>query len=167
MPSSWRQISNPAYYGLAFALAFVLSVVMLITDKNLQTDFGSLSSGYYFHWYVILATAVADLAGAALLFALRSRSAVKAGVVGSGLLIALFVGVIVTYSQVGFSSATDFADYLFGITYSGGDVRYLYDVLLGVYVATFFWGVGLLVRSYLAARAPRGEREGERSPPPG
>ena len=134
-----RTMADPRVYGLPFLLAFALSVVMLVTDKNLQTDFGSVPA-YYAHWYVVLATAVLDLVGAALLLAVRGRTVFKVGVIGSGLLALLFVADIFTYSQVGFSSASAFANYLFGVTYFGGDVRYLYDVLLAVYVATFLWG---------------------------
>ncbi|MGA8603631.1 MAG: hypothetical protein WB788_01005 [Thermoplasmata archaeon] len=146
MVESERAVPNPIFFSAAFGLAFALSVVMLVTDTNLQTDFGTVSSGYYVHWYVILGTAVADLIGVALLLLLRSRTAVKLCTVGSGLLVAVFLGAIFTYSQVGFASATDFANYLFGVTYSGGDIRYLYDILLAVYIATFLGGaVGLLM----------------------
>lgn len=136
-----RTLPNPIFFSAAFVLAFVLSVVMLITDKNLQTDFGAMSSGYYFHWYVILGTAVADLVGVALLLALRSRTAVKLGVLGSALVILILVSAIFTYGQVGFASASDFANYLFGITDSTGNIRYLYDALLATYIGTFLWGV--------------------------
>jgi len=144
MAKETRALPNPAFYSLPFFLAFALSVVMLITDTNLRTDFGAMSSGYYSHWYVVLGTAVADLGGAIVLLLVRSRLAFKLGVVGSGLLTVLFFAVILTYSQVGFASATDFANYLFGITYSGGDIRYLYDVLLAVYFATFLGGIAVL-----------------------
>jgi hypothetical protein len=147
----------PALYSLAFLVAAILSFVMLATDKNLQTDFGTVSSGYFVHWYVVLATAIADLAGAALLLVLRSRTAVKLGVVGSALLTLMLVGVIATYSQVGFASATAFAQYLFGVTYFGGDIRYLYDLLLATYVGTFVIGVvGLALTREVQAPAPNG-----------
>ena len=133
-------------YGVFFLVAFGLTVVMLWTDTNLRTDFGTVSSGYYAHWYVVLVTGLADLLGAGLLLALRSRRALQAGVAGSGLLALIFVGDILTYSQVGFSSASQFADYLFGVTYYGGDIRYLYDALLAFYVATFLVGI-VLVRT--------------------
>ena len=131
----------PVVYSLAFLLAAILSFVMLATDKNLQTDFGTVSSGYFVHWYVVLATGIVDLVGVALLLVLRSRAAVKLGVVGSALLALMFLGVIATYAQVGFSSASAFAQYLFGVTYYGGDIRYLYDLLLATYVGTFLLGV--------------------------
>jgi len=155
-----RVVPNPIFFSAAFVLAFAFSVVMLITDTNLQTDFGSMSSGYYAHWYVILGTAVADLIGVALLLLLRSRTAVKLCTLGSALVVVVFLGAIFTYSQVGFASASDFANYLFGITYSGGDIRYLYDVLLAVYIATFLWGVvGLaMTRGTAANGAPTRER---------
>jgi len=159
MASKPRLLPNPAFYSLPFLLAFALTVVMLMTDTNLRTDFGTVSSGYFSHWYVVLVTAVADLVGAALLLFLRTRTALKVGVVGSGLLVALFLGVIFTYSQVGFSSASDFANYLFGVTYYGGDVRYLYDVLLAVYIATFLAGVVMLAltRRPRVSSGPSGE----------
>lgn len=151
MVSDRKAVPNPIFYSGAFVLAFALSVVMLLTDTNLQNDFGSMSSGYYLHWYVVLGTAIADLVGAALLIALRSRTAVKLGVIGSGLLVVLFLGDIATYSQVGLASASDMANYLFGVTYYGGDIRYLYDLLLAVYIATFLWGVAGLAMSRGAA----------------
>jgi hypothetical protein len=133
-------------YSLPFLLAAALTVVMLATDTNLRTDFGTITGGYFVHWYAVLATAIADLVGAALLLLLRSRGAVKLGVVGSALLTAIFLGVIATYAQVGFASASDFAQYLFGVTYFGGDIRYLYDVLLATYLGTFVVGlVGLVL----------------------
>jgi hypothetical protein len=140
-----RRTWFPILYGVLFLTTAALTTVMLVTDKNLQTDFGTVSSGYFVHWYGVLVTAVADVIAAGLLFLLRSRTAVKLGVIGSGVLALVFVGIIFTYSQVGFSSAGDFAQYLFGVTYFGGDIRYLYDLLLGTYVFTFVCGaVGLV-----------------------
>ena len=155
MSDKARPVPNPIFYSGAFVLAFALSVVMLMTDTNLQTNFGTTSM-YYAHWYVVLGTAVADLVGAALLLTFRSRTAVKLGVIGSGLLVVLFLGVIATYSQVGFASAGDFANYLFGVTYFGGNIRYLYDVLLATYLGTFVWGVAglLLSRNEIPSAQP-------------
>ncbi len=133
--------------GALFALAFALSVVMLVTDQNLRTDFGTISSGYYAHWYVVLVTAVADAAGAALLWTVRERRTLVGGTIGAGLLVAVFLGDILTYSQVGFSSASQFAQYLFGITYYGGNIRYLYDAVLAVYVVAFAVGLASVLLS--------------------
>ncbi len=142
----------PAIYSLLFLLGAGLSFVMLATDTNLRTDFGTMSSGYFLHWYGVLAIAVADLVGAGLLLLVRTRTAVKIGVVGSGLIVVAWLGVTLTYSQVGFASASSFARYLFGITYYGGDIRYLYDALLAVYLLTFLaGGVDLLVTRHAQA----------------
>lgn len=150
----------PTVYGLAFLLAAVLSVVMLATDKNLQTDFGALSSGYYAHWYAVLGMAVVDVIGAGLLIAFRSRTLVKVGVVGSGLFAVALVAVIFTYAQVGFASASDFANYLFGVNYYGGYLRYLYDALLATYLGTFVLGIaGLALTRTTNSSAPAGERQ--------
>ena len=135
----------PPIYSLAFLVAAGLSVLMLMTDKNLQTDFGTMSSGYYAHWYAVLAMTVADVVAAALLLLLRSRVSVKLVTAGSGLLTVALLGVILTYQQVGFASAMAFANYLFGVTYFGGDIRYLYDVLLATDIVTFVGGVVGLV----------------------
>lgn len=134
---------------------------MLATDNNLRTDFGTVTSGYYLHWYVVLITGLADLAGAALLATLATRKAILGGVVGSGLLALVFVGDILTYSQVGFSSPSSFADYLFGITYYGGNIRYLYDLLVAVYLATFVGGLILFWRT--RESAPGVPAEGQKS----
>jgi hypothetical protein len=146
-----------AYAGF-FLVAFALTVVMLVTDRNLRTDFGSVS-GYYLHWWVVLITGVADILGAALLLALGSRRAVSGGVLGSALIAAIFLGDIATYSTVGFASASAFAKYLFGVTYSGGDIRYLYDILLAVYIATVIYGCIVLLATRSGVRAA--PREGE------
>ena len=144
----------PMVYSIPFFVAAGLSVLMLFTDKNLQTDFGTVSSGYFDQWYLILATALADVIGGALLLVLRSRRAVLMGVVGSGLLAGLLLGGIFTYQQVGFASASQMANYLFGITYYGGDIRYLYDVLLATYLATFLGGAVGLLATRSAHHAP-------------
>lgn len=141
----------PRLYGLLFLLAAALSVTMLVTDTNLRTDFGSVSSGYAPHWYVVFATAIVELGGALGLLLRPSRLAVKAGVAGSGLLALLFLGDIATYAMVGFPSASAFARYLFGIDYFGGNIRYLYDLLLAVYLATLGAGAALLYRTRTVA----------------
>jgi hypothetical protein len=147
------------FYSIAFFVAFALGVVMLVTDKNLRTNFGYMSSGYFLHWYVILLVTIATVVGGALLVLVRSRMSVKAGVVGSGLIVAIFLGDILTYGEVGngfFKSPSSFANYLFGVTYYGGDIRFLYDAMLGVYIAAFIAGIVLLstTRKNPASSAP-------------
>ncbi len=148
-------------YSVLFFVAAVLAIVMLLTDKNLQTDFGSKPSGsmffgYFLHWWAVALAAVATLVGGVLLLAVRSRRAIAGGVVGSALLSLVFLGDIAAYSASGFASAGDFAKYLFGITYGGGDIRYLYDALLSVYLFTFFLGLGLYrVTRPLPGETPR------------
>lgn len=148
----------PALYSLLFLLAGGLSILMLVTDKNLQTNFGTVSSGYFAHWYAVLVMAVADFVGAGLLIALRSRTAVKLGVAGSAVLALALLAAIFTYQQVGFSSAMDMANYLFGVTYYGGDIRYLYDALLATDLGTVVVGVVGLVLTR-DTRAPAGPQE--------
>ncbi len=130
--------------SLLYFVATALAIWMLLSDQNLRTDFGTLSNGSYAHWYAVLAMAIVSGAGGVLLATVRSRWAIWAGTIGAALLALAMVGDIFTYAQVGFSSAWDFAQYLFGITYYGGDVRYLYDALLAVYIITAIVGAVLL-----------------------
>ncbi|MGA7923742.1 MAG: hypothetical protein WCA77_07185 [Thermoplasmata archaeon] len=135
--------SIPVIYSLAFVVAAALGILMLVTDTNLQTNFGTAPK-YFIHWYAVLAMVVADLIGVGLLLALRSRTAVKLGVIGSALLSVAMVAVVFTYQEVGFASMMQFANYLFGVTSYGGDIRYLYDVLLAVDIVTAVGGAVLL-----------------------
>lgn len=138
-----------ALFGLLLLLDLVVAVVMLATDKNLQTDFGA-TSPYYAHWYGVLAMGALDgLVGIAVLATafipsrasrVSMRKWVLRGALGWSILaIAAMVGVVETYQQVGFSSMSQFAQYLFGVTAYPGALSYipwLYDMLLGCYVVT-------------------------------
>jgi hypothetical protein len=151
-------------YSLAFVVAGVLSVVMLVTDKNLQNNFGTVSSGYFVHWYAVLGMAILDFAGAGLLIAVGTRRMAQIGVIGSALFALAMVADIATWSLVGFSSPTSFADYLFGVTYFGGDIRYLFDALLAAYIATSAVGaVGLRLTRDAPHSAPTGAPSGSSS----
>jgi len=130
-------------YAPFFLLAFALSVGILLTDRNLRTSFGPVSHGDYTLLYVLLVTALADLVAASLLLFAPVRRAILGGTAGAGLQVLVLTGDILAYREVGFATAADFARYLFGVTYYGGDIRYLYDVLLAVYLVTF--GVGLVL----------------------
>ncbi|MEM0129274.1 MAG: hypothetical protein QXG65_03825 [Thermoplasmata archaeon] len=138
--------------GILFLIATALAVTMLLTDTNLRTNFGTLSSGYYLHWYAVLAMAAVSVLGAGLLIGLRSRATILGSAIGSGLLALAMVADIATYAEVGFSSASSFAQYLFGITYYGGDIRYLFDVLLATYLVTF--GLSLAALAWTRASRP-------------
>jgi hypothetical protein len=149
--------------GLAalLLLDFVVSVIMLITDKNLQTDFGGAKM-YYAHWYGVLAMGLVDLAGAmvVILFAFPASGEGRpgwlrrqVGLVALGwsvLAIVAMVGIVETYSQVGFSSESQFSKYLFGTTAYPGALSYipwLYDFLLVCYVLTAIVAVLAIWRS--------------------
>jgi hypothetical protein len=164
METSWMKRRFPRMYSLAFVVAGVLSVVMLLTDKNLQNNFGTVSSGYFVHWYAVLGMAIVDFAGAGLLLGVGTRRMAQIGVIGSALFALAMVADIATWSLVGFSSPTSFADYLFGVTYFGGDIRYLFDALLGVYLGTSVVGaVGLRLSRDVSLPAPAGAPAGSSS----
>ena len=139
-----------AAFGALLLADFVVAAVMLVTDKNLQTDFGAVAP-YYLHWYGLLAMGVLDLLFALPLLAFwspmmvqRTSLSVRSRLVGAAfawtvLAIVASLGIVVTYSQVGFSSAGQFAQYLFGVTAYPGAFSYipgLYDLLVALYIVT-------------------------------
>jgi hypothetical protein len=153
-------------FGTVLFVAFLVSVVMLVTDKNLQTDFGAVSP-YYLHWYGVLAMAIVDLVVAAALFgtsrsAMRDRmsaSTRRAGVIAAVawvvIAIVVMVGIVATYSQVGFANMGQFEQYLFGVTPYSGALSYipwLYDLLLAVYIVAL--GVGAFATQRAAPTVP-------------
>lgn len=139
-----------AALGLLLLIDFVLAVVMLVTDKNLQTDFGA-QSPYYLHWYGVLVMGVVDLLLALVLLAFSSlpvltsmSASVRRGVVigalaWAALAIVAMLAIVATYGQVGFSTASQFAQYLFSVTPYPGALSYIpwfYDLTLAMYVVT-------------------------------
>ncbi|MGI0128727.1 MAG: hypothetical protein ACREDE_05605 [Thermoplasmata archaeon] len=156
-----------AAFGLLLLIDFVLAVVMLATDKNLQTDFGG-QSPYYLHWYGVLAMAILNLLVGIGLIAyaavpkLKAMSPSARRGVGIGALawtviaILAMLSIVATYSQVGFSNAMQFAQYLFGVTpYPNVQsyIPWLYDLLLAAYVLTAVVGA-LALRRTASVRTP-------------
>jgi hypothetical protein len=154
--------------GLLLFVDFLVAVVMLATDKNLQTDFGAIPGGYYSHWYGVLALAVVTLLASLAVFSLASPmmtmkmprtrpSMVLFAALGwSVLVVVAMVGIVETYSQVGFASANDFAKYLFGTTAAAGSLPYipwLYDLMLGLFALTAIVAAAAAWRARCAARA--------------
>ncbi|MCI4334483.1 MAG: hypothetical protein L3K04_02475 [Thermoplasmata archaeon] len=160
-----RNRPGPDKIRLALAalllLDFVVAVVMLVTDKNLQTNFGA-QKAYYSHWYGVLAMALVDVVGATvvLVFSFPSSADGTPGLlrrhVGlvalawSLLAVLAMVGIVESYSQVGFPSMTEFEKYLFGTSAYPGALSYipwLYDFLLACYLLTAVVAVIVVWRS--------------------
>ncbi|OWP57355.1 MAG: hypothetical protein B2I17_01590 [Thermoplasmatales archaeon B_DKE] len=143
-----RTSGLPAYLAVLFLIQFIITMVILFTDQNLQTDFGTVPK-YFIHWYGLLVTGVVDIIAFIVLLAVRKRSIVGVGV-GWGVFVAAFqVADIATYStlNIGFSAGS-FAQYLFGVTKFSGALPYipgLYDLLFALYIVAI--GVGLFIRS--------------------
>jgi hypothetical protein len=168
--ASVRQL--PAtFVGLMF-LDVVVLAVMLVTDKNLQNDFGA-TPPYFLHWYGVLVLAVVTgiLAVLVLLGQGRSmpartpgrsgRTTLMLGVVWIWLAILAMLAVVATYKQVGFTTADQFARYLFGVSaYPGAEsyIPWLYDLTLGLFFLTAVVGTIALVQI---------RREGSRVATPG
>jgi hypothetical protein len=139
-----------ALVGLLLLVDFLVAVVMLATDKNLQTNFGA-SSPYYIHWYGVLGIAVVTLIGGLVVLSLasprmmamlpRSRPPMFlfAAFGWSVLVVLAMVGIVESYSQVGLPSASEFGKYLFGTSAYPGALSYipwLYDLMLGMFALT-------------------------------
>jgi hypothetical protein len=157
-----------ALFGFLLIVDFILAAVMLTTDKNLQTNFGA-QAPYYLHWYGVLALGVVDLLFALAVLAASSFPALKrkASSVGrrlvmvalawSVLVLIATLGIVATYGQVGFASASEFAKYLFGVTAYPGALSYipwLYDLTVVAYVLTAVAGAVASRLSVPAAPTP-------------
>ncbi len=143
-PQPWRKV-----VGVLLALDFIITLAILVTDRNLQTDFGA-THPYYLHWYVLLVTALVDLVGAPLVYLLSSRRLLGAAAGWSIFMAILQVADIATYRLVGFTSPSGFAAYLFGLTHYDGALPYvpgLYDLLLLLYIITAAVSAQALARS--------------------
>jgi hypothetical protein len=155
------------FVGLLF-VDFLLLLAMLITDKNLQTDFGAVAP-YYLHWYGVLALAVVTLLFAVLTVVTAGRSTLKgnrpqmarmaltAGAVWCWFTVVVMVGIVASYKQVGFSTANQFAQYLFGVSAYPGALSYipwLYDLLLALFILSGILGIVAAVQNRRTAVAP-------------
>ncbi len=141
--------SHRVIVGALFLIDFIITLLILFTDNNLQTDFGN-ASRYFLHWYGLLATAIIDLIGAFIVFSRPVRAVFLAGLFGSALLALFLVMDVLTYSMVGFTTAGGFATYLFGISKYPGSLSYipgLYDALLASYIITAMLAA-LAVKNY-------------------
>ncbi|MEM0133801.1 MAG: hypothetical protein QXU18_01025 [Thermoplasmatales archaeon] len=129
--------------GALFLVAFIVAVVILVTDKNLQTDFG-IQRPYFIHWYGMLVISIVSFIAGVVTLASKKRSLGKAAAIGSGLLALFLIADVATFAQVGFKSASQFATYLFGITKYPGSLSYipgLYDLLFALFVIIFIVGI--------------------------
>jgi hypothetical protein len=150
-PASMRRLA----FGALLIVDFLLVAVMLATDKNLQTDFGS-QPAYYVHWWGLLALGVLDLLLGALLVAAefppvqgwlpgaRRKYLHLGAVLWTILSVVAMLGIVETYSQVGFQSMSQFEQYLFGVSAYPGALSYipwLYDLLVAASALTALVGI--------------------------
>jgi hypothetical protein len=145
-------------FGVFLLVDFVLILVMLATDMNLQTGFGG--SKYYAHWWGLLAEGILTLLVAlAVIFNATARSmwsdrprrvrgVVMAALVWSILAIVADLAIVFTWKQVGEPSMSAFAMYLFDTASPAatGYIPWLYDVLLAFLILTAILGVIALTR---------------------
>ncbi|HEV8050829.1 MAG TPA: hypothetical protein VGP88_09600 [Thermoplasmata archaeon] len=156
-----------AVVGLLLLLDFLVAIVMLATDKNLQTNFGAVPA-YYVHWYGVLAIAVVTLLAALAVLSLaspmmtnrmprtRPTMVLYAALGWSVLVILAMVGIVESYAQVGFPSANEFAKYLFGTSAYPGALSYipwLYDLMLTLFVLTALAAAAAAWRARSAAKS--------------
>lgn len=133
--------------GVLLLVDFLITLTILFTDHNLQTDFGAVKP-YFIHWYGLLITGIIDIIGAAIIMVRPSKQTATVAAVGTLLLAVFLVADIATYHMVGFSTASSFATYLFGFSKYPSSLSYipgLYDVLFVFYLITS--GVAFALRS--------------------
>jgi hypothetical protein len=125
--------------GVVFLVDFLLTMAILFSDRNLQTDFG-ITKPYFIHWYGLLITGLIALIGGIIILKRPDHKIFTTGAVGSILLALFLVSDIALYHEVGFSTPFQFAKYLFGVTKYPGSLTYipgLYDALFALYIVTF------------------------------
>jgi hypothetical protein len=132
------------YLSLIFLVQFIITVTILFTDQNLQTDFGTVPR-YFVHWYGLLVTGIVDLVAFAILLTVRKRPFVLAGVIWSIFMLVFQIADIATYGTLGVGlTASKFATYLFGFSRYPGALPYipgLYDVLFAIYIIAATFGL--------------------------
>lgn len=103
----------------------LISLVILFTDKNLQTDFGSVTR-YYYHWYGMLILALITLIAAIITIGSGENKARISAFLGSFLpILGIIYDLFFQYKQAGFSSYQQFGTYLFGVSKYPGTLSYI------------------------------------------
>jgi hypothetical protein len=139
---SWVQI-----FGGVILIDFLLVLVMLTTDKNLQ----AVSA----HWYGLLAEGILDLLvalavlGNATMPSMWAQRPQRIKIIATAALVWVILAILAdlaivfTWMQAGFTSMNQFAMYLFDTASpaASGYIPWLYDALLAVYVLTVIVGV--------------------------
>lgn len=126
------------YPAIVYVLCLISTILILYTDRNLQTDFGS-TKPYFIHWYGMVTIAVVEVIAIIILLIRGSRSTLRASAIGSSILAIFLIADIFTYRMAGFNSPQQFATYLFGITRYDNSTSYvpgLYDVLFVLLIIT-------------------------------
>ncbi|MHB8361156.1 MAG: hypothetical protein ACYDDC_05060 [Thermoplasmataceae archaeon] len=139
------------FLGMLLLIDFIVTLTILITDNNLKNDFGIYKgSGYFYHWYGLMITGILDLIGAIILFIKPQKIFLMLGAIWSIIMIAFTVGDIFQYKSVGFSNASQFASYLFGLSkFPGAEPYYpgLFDILVGIYVIALIYSIIAVIKT--------------------
>ena len=136
--------------GFLLLIDFIVTMVILFTDKNLQNDFGKYrGSGYFINWYGLLATGILDIIGAIILFVKPQKLFLIFGAIWSLFMIGFTVGDIFLNGETGAGTTYQFATYLFGLSKDPGYESYypgLYDVLVAIYIVALVYALVLLFK---------------------
>ncbi|MGC9294909.1 MAG: hypothetical protein ACP5E8_06500 [Thermoplasmata archaeon] len=144
--------SNNGRFVIAglFIISFIVDLVILATDNNLKTDFGSVHP-YFIHWYIFMFLDLITLVTSIYIgFFSSNLNYVKIGLIWSSIMVLIMVGDLLTYSSVGFSAPVQFAYYLFGFSKYPQSLSYipgLYSLLFIVYIFTIIVSI-FFIRSY-------------------
>ncbi|MEM0158512.1 MAG: hypothetical protein QXV22_05240 [Thermoplasmataceae archaeon] len=128
--------------GVLFVLDFLVSLIILLTDRNLRTDFGTITHGYFLHWYGMLAISIISIIGGIISFSNGSKKVATAGAIGSLLILLFLFADVLTAPTLGLTYSY-FASYLFGFPpffSASGYIPGLYDILVVLYLLTTIMG---------------------------
>lgn len=105
-------------------LIFIVGVIVLETDKNLQTDFGFYKS-YYYHWWILLGVVIITLLISIVTIFYKRKITILPFMWSLITIIIILADPIFFYKSVGFSNSGQFFTYLFSFSKYPGTLSYI------------------------------------------
>ena len=133
-----------AYFSVLFFIQFFITLIILTSDQNLQTDFGTVGK-YFIHWYGLLVSGIVDAVAFGILIFTGRKLFIGLGVIWGTFMAIFQVADILTASSLNVGlTESQFATYLFGLSKYPGALPYipgLYDLLFAIYILIIIVGI--------------------------
>lgn len=143
-----------AYFSVLFFIQFLITLIILTSDQNLQTDFGTVPK-YFLHWYGMLVSGIVDIIAFVILIFTAKRLFIGLGVIWGAFMAVFQVADILTASSLNVGlTESQFATYLFGFSKYPGALPYipgLYDVLFAIYIVIVIAGIVFYMKAAKAS----------------